>query len=130
MAIASLHLWKGILKKRCFDINSGTVNDTRNCGSHTCGDQLCVEYISNPNYGGTSYDDVFISLLTAFQCVTLESWSNVEQNVCDTFGPAATIFFTLHTLVGAFFLMNFMLAVIKSRVSKIIRREQEAKAWK
>ena len=130
LSIAALQLWHGILKLRCFDKNSGTVDNTRNCGSHTCGYRDCVTFISNPNYGGTSYDDVFMSLLTAFQCVTLESWSNVEQNVSDAFGPAATIYFTLHTLVGAFFLMNFMLAVIKSRVSKTYEENRKLKKEK
>ena len=127
LAIAGLQLWHGVLKGRCFNISTGTVNDSRNCGSHTCGGGDCITFISNPNYGGTHYDDVFGGLLTAFQCVTLESWSNVEQNVSDAFGPAATIYFTLHTLVGAFFLMNFMLAVIKSRVSKTYEESRKLK---
>ena len=127
LAIAGLQLWHGILKQRCFDINTGIVSDNRCCGSHTCGQGSCVEYISNPNYGSTGFDDVFLSLLTAFQCVTLENWSNVEQVVSDAFGPAATIYFTIHTLVGAFFLMNFMLAVIKSRVSKTYEENRKQK---
>jgi hypothetical protein len=127
LAIAGLQLWHGILKQRCFDINTGIVSDNRCCGSHTCGQGSCVEYISNPNYGSTGFDDVFLSLLTTFQCVTLENWSNVEQVVSDAFGPAATIYFTIHTLVGAFFLMNFMLAVIKSRVSKTYEESRKLK---
>ena len=51
MAIAGLQLWHGVLKQRCFDITTGTVDDTRCCGSHTCGERNCVGYISNPNYG-------------------------------------------------------------------------------
>lgn len=127
LAIAGLQLWHGILKMRCFNVSSGIVDDTRNCGSHTCGGRDCLNYISNPNYGSTNFDDVFSGLLTAFQCVTLESWSNVEQNVSDAFGPASTIYFTLHTLIGAFFLMNFMLAVIKSRVSKTYEESRKLK---
>ena len=127
LAIAGLQLWHGILKYRCFDDTTGIVNDSRCCGSHTCGNGDCVNFISNPNYGATSYDDVFSGLLTVFQCVTLESWSNVEQNISDAFGPVATIYFTLNTLVGAFFLMNFMLAVIKSRVSKTYEESRKLK---
>ena len=125
LAVAGLQLWNGILKKRCVDPSTGIVDDTRVCGSHTCGDRDCVNFISNPSYGATNFDDFFSSILTAFQCVTLESWSNVEQNISDSFGPAATIYFTLHTLVGSFFLMNFMLAVIKSRVSKVYEENRE-----
>jgi hypothetical protein len=127
LSIAGVELWHGVLKGRCFDFNSGTATDNRNCGSHDCGDQYCVKYISNPNYGGTSYDDILMGLLTAFQCVTLENWSNVEQNVSDAFGPFATIYYTFHTLFGAFFLMNFNLAVIKSRVTKIYEEARENK---
>ena len=128
LAIAALQLWNGILKARCFYPQSGFTDDTRCCGSHVCNAGAdCVNYISNPNYGGTNYDTVFASLLTAFQCVTLESWSNVEQNVADAFGPASTIYFTFHTLFGAFFLMNFFLAVIKSRVSATYEESRKTK---
>lgn len=127
LSIAGLQLWHGILKDRCFDPNTGTVVDSRCCGSHTCGGGDCVRFIANPNYGASNYDDVFSSLLTTFQCATLENWSNVEQNVSDAFGPTATILFSLNTLVGAFFLMNFMLAVIKSRVSKIYDESRKNK---
>ena len=130
LAIAGLQLWQGSLKSRCLNPSTGTVADDRCCGSHTCGDDDCVNFISNPNYGGTNYDDVFASLLTVFQCVTLENWSNVEQYVSDAFGPAAVIYFTLHTLVGSFFLMNFMLAVIKSRVSKTYEENRKLKKEK
>ena len=127
LSIAALQLWHGILKARCMDVSTGTVDDSRCCGSHTCGSFSCVKYISNPNYGATNFDDIFGSLLIVFQCSTLESWSNVEQNISDAFGPTATIFFTLHTLVGSFFLMNFMLAVIKSRVSQVYNDNRNMK---
>jgi len=127
LAIAGIQLWHGILKSRCLNVETGTVDDTRCCGSFGCGNRKCVDYISNPSYGGTSYDDVFAGVLVVFQCVTLENWSFVEQNVCDAFGPAGAIYFTLHTLIGSFFLMNFMLAVIKSRVSRTYEENRKLK---
>ena len=124
LAIAGVQIWHGVLKGRCLYKDSGFVDDTRCCGSHACIDSDCVTYISNPNYGGTSFDDVFAGLLLVFQCVTLENWSITEQFVCDAYGPTCVIYFSINTLIGAWFLMNFLLAVIKSRVSKTYETNQ------
>ena len=127
LAIAGLQLWNGILKARCFSPSTGITIDSRVCGSYVCGVGDCVNYISNPNYGATNFDNVFSSLLTAFQCATLESWSNVEQNISDAFGPVSVAYFTIHVLFGSFFLMNFFLAVIKSRVSSTYEANRKSK---
>jgi hypothetical protein len=37
----------------------------------------CRENWQGPNYGITSFDDIGYAMLTVFQCVTMEGWTNV-----------------------------------------------------
>lgn len=118
-AIIGLQLWHGILKRRCFDVETGELSD-RHCGSYSCPDNMvCVEGFDNPNFGITSFDNIFSALLTVFQCVTMEGWTTLQLNVVRRYGAAYVIYFTLLILLGSFFLINFTLAVIKTQVSKL-----------
>ena len=50
---------------------------------HQCfGDEICSRYVAGVNYGITSYDNIFLSILTVFQCVTTEGWSDIMYYVC------------------------------------------------
>ena len=64
-------------------------------------------------YGIPGFDNVFQGFLTIFQILTLESWVYLMYNYSDA-GDAAisVIFFVLVVLLGAFFTMNLVLAII------------------
>ena len=127
-AIAGLQLWHGILKKRCFNPETGSINDAMICGYYECdAGWSCVEGMNNPNNGATHYDDIFTALLTVFQCVTLEGWTDTQIYTIRAFGPYAIIFYTPLVLIGAFFLVNFTLAVIKSRVTELYAKAASKK---
>ena len=64
-------------------------------------------------YGIPSFDNVFWGFLTIFQILTLESWVYLMYNFSDTGNPViSVIFFVLAVLLGAFFTMNLVLAII------------------
>ena len=46
-------------------------------GSH------CGEYWEGPNYGITSFDNIFLAMLTVFQCITMEGWTDVLYYVSE-----------------------------------------------
>ena len=37
----------------------------------------CREYWEGPNYGITNFDNFLHSMLTVFQCITLEGWTEI-----------------------------------------------------
>jgi hypothetical protein len=118
-AIGGLQLWLGILKNRCVDVMTGFVHgEDQLCGgSRQCSSgQICVKYVSNPFYGVVNFDDIFSSLLVIFQCVTLEGWSEIMIMLQKAFNFFSFLFFIPLVFIGAFFLLNLTLAVIKSRV--------------
>lgn len=55
---------------------------------HPCGDDgfqcgsispemICRYYWEGPNFGITNFDNFGLSMLTVFQCVTLEGWTDM-----------------------------------------------------
>jgi len=74
--------------------------------------------VPNPNLDITSFDDFLTAILTVFQCVTLEGWSDVMKISMKTIHPLAAIFFILLIFLGAFFMVNLTLAVITNKVTE------------
>jgi len=127
-AIAGLQLWHGILRKRCFNIETGDLDEEAICGNADCpAGWTCVEGLGNPNSGSTHFDDIFTALLTVFQCVTMEGWTDTLYDTSQAFGVYAVIFYVPLILIGSLFLVNFTLAVIKSQVTKIYEDNRQAK---
>ena len=103
-AIIGLELFSGILHKTCFNNGTGTMKNILNptfdpcaiffyfsifvgemmedpipCGgNYKCPNGTeCREYWEGPNYGITNFDNFLHSMLTVFQCITLEGWTEI-----------------------------------------------------
>lgn len=131
-AIAGLQIWSGVLKKRWINSETGTIYGV----DYLWGSQdWPVGYVwgktnENPNYGTTNFDSIFFSLLTIFQCVTLEGWSYIMMQMQQSFASYSIIFFIPLVFIGAFFLLNLTLAVIKSKFSEEHNLRKNAKIIK
>ncbi|KAJ1620093.1 Ion transport protein-domain-containing protein [Pavlovales sp. CCMP2436] len=73
----------------------------------------CVYFEQNPNYGLTSFDDVWHASLVIFISSTLEGWSDIMYMA----GAGAdewlsVVYFLLLIVLGSFFVVNLFLAVI------------------
>ncbi|CAM9295050.1 unnamed protein product, partial [Discosporangium mesarthrocarpum] len=65
------------------------------------------------NWGITNFDNIGTSLLTIFQCITLEGWSDVMYLVQDGFHQwLSPLFFVAVVVIGALFMVNLMFAVM------------------
>ena len=55
------------------------------CGKgYTCSAEkgwVCDGYWPGPNFGITNFDNFGLAMLTVFQCVTMEGWTNVMYDV-------------------------------------------------
>ena len=79
-------------------------------------------------YGIPGFDNVAQGFLTIFQILTLESWVYLMYNYSDTgSGAISVIFFVLVVLIGAFFTMNLVLAIIVDRFSAAQDEAKEKK---
>ena len=65
------------------------------------------------NYGITNFDNLGTSLLTVFQMITSETWYQQLINLMDVDFPVIGVLYCfLVIIVGQFFLLNLILAVI------------------
>ncbi len=127
-AIAGLQVWHGQLKYRCLNISTGDLRTDLVCGSAACPNgYTCVNYGLNPNYGVTNFDNFYNSMMLVFVVITLEGWTDIQIMMIKAFGYTAPIYFNLLMLIGAYFLFNFTLAVIKTRVSDTYEENRRKK---
>lgn len=65
------------------------MNDPHPCGESgfDCQeyDMVCKLYWEGPNSGITNFDNFGLAMLTVFQCITLEGWTDVLYNVSTKF---------------------------------------------
>lgn len=74
-------------------------------------DYRCVEH-TNPNFGLTNYDNMFYAVLTTFEIITLEGWTDTMYIVRRSEGSYLyDMFFVFCVIFGAFFVLNLMIAV-------------------
>ena len=130
-AIACTQLMRGVLKNRCISIETGVKLDWED-GFYYCGGQqqcpdgyFCGKLNENPNFGVTNFDNILYSLLVVFQCVTLEGWSDIMIDYMKAFNQLSYIIFLPMVFIGAFFLINLLLAVINSSFSNSSAEQQK-----
>ena len=65
--------------KNTNNISGAMMEDPKPCGgNYICPNGTeCREFWEGPNYGITNFDNFMFSMLTVFQCVTLEGWTEV-----------------------------------------------------
>ncbi|KAF4532564.1 hypothetical protein B566_EDAN008488, partial [Ephemera danica] len=130
-AIIGLELFSGKLHKTCY--NNMTGEEMEN--PHPCGDggfqceifdMICKTGWEGPNWGITNFDNFGLAMLTVFQCVTLEGWTDVLYSIEDAMGNSwQWIYFISMVILGAFFVMNLILGVLSGEFSK---EREKAKA--
>lgn len=77
-------------------------------------------------YGIHNFDNFMNSFLVVFQLVTTENWSNYMFNLIDIDNSFFAALYSISIVViGSFFLMNLILAVIIQAFITITRKELE-----
>ena len=65
-----------------------------------------------------NFDTIFYSFIAIFTSVTLEGWTAAMVATQLSLSPLTFIYFIPLVFIGAFFLLNLTLAVIKSKFSE------------
>ncbi|DBA01467.1 TPA: hypothetical protein N0F65_005586 [Lagenidium giganteum] len=135
--ILGVLFWNGALTYRC-RTTPGPIDGVwqlapggRACGgSYNCAaNEFCRSVYDNNSlsatnltdaegskYAYTNFDSIGMAVFTLFQCITLEGWTVVMYNYQDAYGwTFSTIYFVVFTIIGAFFLVHFVFAVIWER---------------
>ncbi|KAI4480985.1 hypothetical protein M0802_014075 [Mischocyttarus mexicanus] len=133
-AIIGLELFSGKMHKTCRQkVTDEVMSDPVPCGpmgfqcSNVGPDYYCSnQFWEGPNDGITNFDNFGLAMLTVFQCITLEGWTEVLYNIEDAMGSSwQWIYFISMVILGAFFVMNLILGVLSGEFSK---EREKAKA--
>lgn len=118
-AIIGLELFSGKLHRTCFSGDGEMMEDPHPCGDDgfNCTelgkDMVCNLYWEGPNSGITNFDNFGLAMLTVFQCITLEGWTDMLYHIQDAMGNSwQWIYFISMVILGAFFVMNLILGVL------------------
>ncbi|XP_048580456.1 voltage-dependent N-type calcium channel subunit alpha-1B isoform X2 [Nematostella vectensis] len=132
-AIIGLELLKGKFHSTCYDANDRMEkgylfpkicsNDSagRQCSDgHTC---KTLDHIwPGPNKGITNFDNIFLSMLTVFQCITMEGWTDIMYHSYDARdykqGVVTSIIYISLIIIGSFFMLNLVLGVLSGEFAK------------
>ena len=98
-------------------------------GSSTCpATHKCVER-DNPGVGLQHWDNIGMAILTQFELITLEGWSDVMYKTRNAHGgsPAYDLFFYLSVTFGSFFVLNLMIAVQFNFLDEAFSEIEESK---
>ncbi|XP_043196531.1 muscle calcium channel subunit alpha-1-like [Amphibalanus amphitrite] len=131
-AIIGLELFKGKLHQTCFSLESGSMMDEpMPCGRNGTGYQCpegynCTTHWEGPNFGITNFDNFGLAMLTVFQCITMEGWTDILYDINDALGNSwPWIYFISLIVMGSFFVLNLVLGVLSGEFSK---EREKAKA--
>ncbi|XP_078232450.1 voltage-dependent L-type calcium channel subunit alpha-1C isoform X2 [Pogona vitticeps] len=135
-AIIGLELFMGKMHKTCYV--TGILSDTpaeeepSPCApAYAHGRQCqngsdCRPGWEGPKHGITNFDNFAFAMLTVFQCITMEGWTDVLYWMQDAMGyELPWVYFVSLVIFGSFFVLNLVLGVLSGEFSK---EREKAKA--
>ncbi|XP_058640818.1 probable voltage-dependent R-type calcium channel subunit alpha-1E isoform X6 [Onychostoma macrolepis] len=137
-AIIGLEFYSGKLHKRCVAFSNITDSERADsseldfpCGAKTCpGNYNCTGPWQGPNDGITQFDNILFSILTVFQCITMEGWTAVLYNTNDALGSTWNwLYFIPLIIIGSFFVLNLVLGVLSGEFAKERERVENRRAF-
>ncbi|XP_036066050.1 voltage-dependent L-type calcium channel subunit alpha-1C isoform X12 [Oryzias melastigma] len=134
-AIIGLELFMGKMHKTCVHNHTGLNAEEKPApcapdgayGRHcTQNGTQCRVGWEGPNDGITNFDNFAFAMLTVFQCITMEGWTDVLYWVNDAVDYRwPWVYFVTLIIIGSFFVLNLVLGVLSGEFSK---EREKAKA--
>ncbi|XP_048873398.1 calcium channel, voltage-dependent, L type, alpha 1F subunit isoform X2 [Brienomyrus brachyistius] len=133
-AIIGLELFIGRMHRTCYYIGTDIFvgDEPVPCAFAGHGRQCVVNSSEcrgkweGPNGGITNFDNFFFAMLTVFQCITMEGWTDVLYWMNDAIGfELPWVYFVSLVIFGSFFVLNLVLGVLSGEFSK---EREKAKA--
>ncbi|XP_047192522.1 voltage-dependent L-type calcium channel subunit alpha-1C isoform X6 [Scophthalmus maximus] len=134
-AIIGLELFMGKMHKTCVHEHIGTIAEEKPApcapdvayGRHCKHNGTeCKMGWEGPNDGITNFDNFAFAMLTVFQCITMEGWTDVLYWMQDAMGyELPWVYFVSLVIFGSFFVLNLVLGVLSGEFSK---EREKAKA--
>ncbi|XP_035376128.1 voltage-dependent L-type calcium channel subunit alpha-1D-like [Electrophorus electricus] len=126
-AIVGLELFLGKMHATCYYKDTDILVDeepapcVKSGPGHMCtlNGTECRDGWVGPNNGITNFDNFLFAMLTVFQCITMEGWTNVLYWMNDAMGMELPwLYFVTLVIFGSFFVLNLVLGVLSGEFSK------------
>ncbi|XP_041860296.1 voltage-dependent L-type calcium channel subunit alpha-1D [Melanotaenia boesemani] len=133
-AIIGLELFIGKMHATCYMTQTGALAEEEPTPCAVSGHgrhcllngTACREGWQGPNNGITNFDNFLFAMLTVFQCITMEGWTDVLYWMNDAMGfELPWVYFVSLVIFGSFFVLNLVLGVLSGEFSK---EREKAKA--
>nr|XP_023670387.1 voltage-dependent P/Q-type calcium channel subunit alpha-1A isoform X22 [Paramormyrops kingsleyae] len=123
-AIIGLEFYMGKFHFTCYENDTNETLDELPCGISESARQCpngtdCKGNWAGPNYGITQFDNILFAVLTVFQCITMEGWTDLLYYSNDAAGSAWNwMYFIPLIIIGSFFMLNLVLGVLSGEFAK------------
>ncbi|KYO36618.1 hypothetical protein Y1Q_0024310 [Alligator mississippiensis] len=136
-AIIGLELFMGKMHKTCYHVHGALADtpaeeDPSPCAPQSAHGRQCQNGTEcragweGPKHGITNFDNFAFAMLTVFQCITMEGWTDVLYWMQDAMGyELPWVYFVSLVIFGSFFVLNLVLGVLSGEFSK---EREKAKA--
>uniref|UniRef100_A0A8V5H2H2 Voltage-dependent N-type calcium channel subunit alpha n=1 Tax=Melopsittacus undulatus TaxID=13146 RepID=A0A8V5H2H2_MELUD len=134
-AIIGLEFYMGKFHTTCFDLVTDEIKVEVPCGmdepARICPNGTkCKKYWEGPNYGITQFDNILFAVLTVFQCITMEGWTDLLYYSNDASGNTWNwLYFIPLIIIGSFFMLNLVLGVLSGEFAKERERVENRRAF-
>eukprot|EP00198_Chlamydomonas_reinhardtii_P001158 XP_001690493.1 voltage-gated Ca2+ channel, alpha subunit [Chlamydomonas reinhardtii] len=124
-AVAAVQLFPKTYHNTCLDpegvpLNMGEDPDMFGCGgrghcpaNYTC---MLLEHQHTVNVAG--FDNAGLAMLSVWQALTLTGWVFMMYRTIDTYSLYVVIYYLTLVVIGAYFVLNLFLAVLKIKFAK------------
>jgi hypothetical protein len=126
--LVGVTFFAGKYRMRCLDDHGNIVTDdiTQTCTTLNNGfgfkcppGSSCKDSGINQAYGTVSFDNILSSMLTVFQTLSTEGWSNNMFWMMDAMNPFVILFFILCVIVGFQIIVQLLVGVIASNLTQV-----------
>ncbi|XP_024066261.1 voltage-dependent L-type calcium channel subunit alpha-1C isoform X2 [Terrapene carolina triunguis] len=135
-AIIGLELFMGKMHKTCYFLqgiyDTPAEEEASPCAPQSAHGRQCQNGTEckpgweGPKHGITNFDNFAFAMLTVFQCITMEGWTDVLYWMQDAMGyELPWVYFVSLVIFGSFFVLNLVLGVLSGEFSK---EREKAKA--
>uniref|UniRef100_A0A672NHM8 Voltage-dependent L-type calcium channel subunit alpha n=1 Tax=Sinocyclocheilus grahami TaxID=75366 RepID=A0A672NHM8_SINGR len=137
-AIIGLELFKCKMHKTCYHVGTDIIATGDDAQAAPCAQAgngrrctlngtECSGGWPGPNNGITHFDNLGFSMITVYQCITTQGWTDVLYWVNDAIGMEwPWLYFVTLILLGSFFILNLVLGVLCGEFTK--EREKSSRS--
>uniref|UniRef100_A0A3Q2QBA4 Voltage-dependent L-type calcium channel subunit alpha n=1 Tax=Fundulus heteroclitus TaxID=8078 RepID=A0A3Q2QBA4_FUNHE len=137
-AIIGLELFIGKMHATCYIAGTDLIaeDEPAPCAISGHGRQCpingthCREGWHGPNGGITNFDNFLFAMLTVFQCITMEGWTDVLYWMNDAMGfELPWVYFVSLVIFGSFFVLNLVLGVLRVTLADLTEKKKGRFGW-